>query len=61
MLKSIRTSKEATICKNSKVQRNYSNVLTDVKKLNREINAQIKKYEDMQTLSKSSAAQIRSR
>lgn len=61
MLKSIITSPEAAICNNSHIKRDYSTVLTNLEALDREINSQIKKYEDRQAQSKNVATQIRSR
>ena len=61
MLKSITTSKEYSICKKSRIKRDFSSVLKNLDKLDHEINEQVKKCEDRQTLSKSNATQIRSR
>lgn len=61
MLKSIATSKEALFYSNTDIIIDYSSVLNDLGKIDREINEEIKKYEDRQALSKTRAAQIRSR
>ena len=61
MLKSITASREYSICKESKIKRDFSSVLNDLDKLDYEINEQVKKYKDRQILSQSNASQIWSR
>lgn len=61
MLKSITDSREYSICKESKIKRDFSSVLNDLDKLGYEINLQVKEYKDRQILSQSNATQIWSR
>lgn len=61
MLKSIVTSTEASVCRESEIQRNFTTVLQNIPEMNHNINRQIQKYEDRQTMSKRFAAQIQSR
>lgn len=61
MLKSISTSNEARICRESNIERDFTTVMKDIASMNRKINKQIQKYEDRQAMSRKLAAQIRSR
>lgn len=61
MIKSITDSREYSICKESKIRRDFSSVLNDLDKLDCEINEQVKKYKDKQILSQNNATQIWSR
>ena len=61
MLKSIITSREAQICRETKIVRDFKTVLNDIPKMDRNINNKIKQYQDRQALSKLGANQIRSR
>lgn len=58
MLKSIIDSGEYSICKESKIRRDFSSVLNDLDKLDCEINEQVKKYKDKQILSQNNTTQI---
>lgn len=61
MLKSIATSPKAEIRNNSTVRYDFSEILLDIPKLNKEVNKRIQKYEECQSLSIKRAGHIRSR
>ena len=61
MLKSIATSSKAEIRRNSKVRCDFSNVLSNIPEMNRDINKSIRRYEECQSLSIQRAGHIRSR
>ncbi|WP_281725943.1 hypothetical protein [Lachnoclostridium phocaeense] len=50
MLKSIKESPKAKIRRNSAVQYDFSNVLTNVADMNKDINKRIQEYEECQAI-----------